>query len=169
MIAIESGRGWVLAPSSFEAVWATTRWGESPLYCNIGGPMSRSRKLVLRSTILGEGSDRVVCPRVRSVALDFGKKNPVTYVRRLSERLGYRSPEAARDALLGIFEPCICCVSKEIEPARVEQVAPEVLLEQALVLGLSTSALFDPTRPVIWTRTSLTRRLHLYEIGGFYA
>lgn len=168
MITMKSGKGRALDPASMQAVWAT-RWIEWPALCNSGGPMSRSRELVLRSTILGEGSGPVTCPRVRSVALDFGKKNPVAYVRRLSEGLGYRSPEAARDALLGIFEPCICCVSSEIEPTRVENLAPEVALEHALVLGLSTTALFDPTRPVIWTRASLTRRLHLYEIGRFYA
>jgi hypothetical protein len=60
-------------------------------------------------------------------------------------------------------------VSNEIAPDRVASLEPEVVLEQALVLGLSTKSLFDPTRPVIWTRASLTRRLNLYEVEGFYA
>ena len=36
-------------------------------------------------------------------------------------------------------------------------------------IGLCTDQLFDPQRPVIWTETSLTRALDLYDPRGFYA
>jgi hypothetical protein len=42
-------------------------------------------------------------------------------------------------------------------------------LYQALVLGLCTAWCYDPRRPVLWTRTSLTRQLELFDGRGFYA
>lgn len=172
MITIESGgRTGVDWPTDLvaNAAFWTARYVEPTLECNTGGPMSRSRELTLRSTILGDGVDQVSCPRVRTVALDFGEADPVPYVRALLAGLGYESPEAARSSLLPILQRCVCCVSNEIAPDRVDSLEPEVVLERALVLGLSTKSLFDPTRPVIWTRASLTRRINLYEVEGFYA
>jgi hypothetical protein len=172
VIAIESGRSrrvdW---PTSLvaSAMLETIRGVEPRLECNMGGPMSRSRELTLSSTILGDGVDHVSCPLVASVALDFGDADPVLYVWGLLEGLGYSSPEVARGSLLPILQRCVCCVSSKIAPDRVASLEPEVVLEQALVLGLSTKSLFDPSRPVIWTRASLTRRLNLYEVEGFYA
>jgi len=29
--------------------------------------------------------------------------------------------------------------------------------------------LFDPSRPVLWTQASLTRRLELFDMVGFYS
>ena len=40
---------------------------------------------------------------------------------------------------------------------------------KALLLGLCTAWQYDPSRPVLWTRASLTRRVELYEPAGFYA
>jgi hypothetical protein len=172
VIAIESGRSigvdWPPGLAVSEALPAP-RFVEPALECNMGGPMSRCRSLTLQSTILGDGVDHVSCPCVRSVALDFGEADPLPYVWGLLAGLGYSSPEAARGSLLPILQRCVCCVSNEIAPDRVASLEPEVVLEQALVLGLSTKSLFDPTRPVIWTRASLTRRLNLYEVEGFYA
>jgi hypothetical protein len=37
------------------------------------------------------------------------------------------------------------------------------------MLGLCTAHLYDPGRPVLWTRASLKRVLELFEPGGFYA
>ena len=47
--------------------------------------------------------------------------------------------------------------------------ADDSILEQALLLGLCTAFQYDPARPVLWTRASLTRRVELYEPAGFYA
>ena len=171
MIAIESASARVSGPISTGAALScgASRRVEPTLECNMGGPMSRSRELTLRSTILGDGVDHVSCPLVRSIALDFGDADPVPYVRGLMEALGYASPEEVRAELLPVLVRCVCCVSNELVPERVDALPPEVVLERALVLGLSTKSLFDPARPVIWTRASLLRRLALYEIEGFYA
>ena len=53
-------------------------------------------------------------------------------------------------------------------PCNIVSDKPEIVLRHALILGLSTAHLFDPGRPVIWTETSLTRRLELYNPLGFY-
>ena len=47
--------------------------------------------------------------------------------------------------------------------------APDDALFQALVLGLCTPWRYDPGRPVLWTRTSLTRQLELFNGQEFYA
>jgi hypothetical protein len=38
-----------------------------------------------------------------------------------------------------------------------------------MVLGLCTPFRYDPGRPLLWTRTSLTRRLELFSGQEFYA
>jgi hypothetical protein len=45
----------------------------------------------------------------------------------------------------------------------------EDVLCQALMLGLCTAQVFDPQRPVLWTETSLTRVVELFDPTGFYA
>jgi hypothetical protein len=144
------------------------RVGGELVKCNTGGPMSRSRHFCLNSSVLGSNSGPISCPKLRTVALDFGREDPVPYVRRLLEGLGYASPEAAKAALLPRTERCICCASSETYRTRVRNTRPETVLEKALVLGLSTPSVFDPARPVVWTRASLTRRLALYDVRGFY-
>jgi hypothetical protein len=52
---------------------------------------------------------------------------------------------------------------------RVGQGTDEAILSQALLLGLCNAWQYDPSRPVLWTRASLTRRIELYESAGFYA
>ena len=37
------------------------------------------------------------------------------------------------------------------------------------MLGLCTTQVFDPDRPVLWTTTSLTRFVELFDPRGFYA
>jgi hypothetical protein len=37
------------------------------------------------------------------------------------------------------------------------------------MLGLCTNQIFDPGRPVLWTATSLTRTVELFDQRGFYA
>ena len=51
----------------------------------------------------------------------------------------------------------------------VGRATDDSILEQALLLGLSTAFQYDPARPVLWTRASLTRRVELYEPAGFYS
>jgi hypothetical protein len=167
VIAINAGIGTATDPSTLEAIWAMQ--GLAPvLECNSGAPMSRSRNLNIRSTILGSDSGPIACPRVRMVALNFGDEDPVPRIWRLLEELGYPSPEVARVAYLESARVCACVTRDKIYRTTVETARPELVLEKALILGLSTPSLFDPARPVLWTRASLTRRLALYDIRGFY-
>jgi hypothetical protein len=43
------------------------------------------------------------------------------------------------------------------------------ILRCVLILGLCTPYLYDPSRPVLLTRASLTRCLELFEGEGYYA
>ena len=167
MIAINGGVGGVIEPAIPEAIWAMQGIGPV-LECNSGGPRSRSRELHLRATVLGSDSSSISCPKVRTVALNFGGEDPVARIWRLLKELGYPSPEAALEVHLQSARACVCCSFKGIARTAVETARPELVLEKALVLGLSTTSLFDPARPVIWTRASLTRRLALYDVRGFY-
>ena len=65
--------------------------------------------------------------------------------------------------------PCICRVDESLRPAPIGSMEPDDALFQAIVLGLCTPWRYDPGRPVLWTRTSLTRQLELFDAGGFYA
>jgi hypothetical protein len=167
VIAINAGVGAGTDPSTLEAIWAMQ--GIEPVFeCNSGGPRSRSRNLHLHSTILGSDSGPIVCPKVRTVALNFGVEDPVARIWRLLEELGFPSPEAAQAAYLESARVCVCITPDRVSRTTVETARPEGVLEKALILGLSTPSLFDPSRPVLWTRASLTRRLALYDIRGFY-
>ena len=167
MIGVEAGSAVGAGVIPIEMIWGR-EIGEPVLECNSGGPMSRRREFRLQTSVLGADSGPLSCPKLRTVALDFGGEEPVPYVRRLLEELGYASPEVAHAVLLAGAEPCMCCTSGEIYRTRVRDTRPETVLEKALVLGLSTTTLFDPARPVIWTRASLTRRLAFYDVRGFY-
>jgi len=150
-----------------ERIWDLQAW-ERAFECNSGAPMSRRRAFRLQTSVLGADSGPISCPKLRTVALDFGREDPVPYIRRLLEELGYASPEAAQEVLLSAAEPCVCCASAELYRTRVRDTRPETVLEKAVFLGLSTTSLFDPARPVIWTRASLTRRVAYYDFRGFY-
>ena len=66
-------------------------------------------------------------------------------------------------------EPCICRPDPAPSPAPVASLLAIDALYQALVLGLCTAWCYDPRRPVLWTRASLTRQLELFDGRGFYA
>lgn len=168
MIAIESTSGISADSLPPGFAWMVEAF-EAGIECNSGGPASRNREMNLRASVLGAGSQSLSCPMVRSVGLDFCGQDPVSYMRKLLQALDYESPEAARFALLLRAQPCVCRADPEIKPTRVKGARPELVLEQALVLGLSTTSLFDPARPVVWTRASLSRRLNLFDVRGFYA
>lgn len=167
MIAIEARKASGIAAIPIEVIW-DLQVGEPTSECNSGAPMSRRRAFRLQTSVLGADSGPISCPKFRTVALSFGWEDPVLYMRRLLAKLGYASPEAAQEVLLPAARPCVCTASAELYRTRVRDTRPETVLEKALILGLSTTFVFDPERPVIWTRTSLTRRLAYYDFGGFY-
>jgi hypothetical protein len=135
----------------------------------MGGPRSRTRSECIRSTVLGEDDGPIRCPQVLRVAIDFRSQTPMECVRTWLESAGFEDEEEARTvASLPTF-PCICRVDPTIKPAVARDLTAVEGLQLALVLGLCTPYLYDPQRPVMWTQASLTRRLVLYDGGGFYA
>ena len=109
------------------------------------------------------------CPRVLRVGLDFGRRSPLAYVRELLKACGYSDEQEARHALALPQEPCVCRPNPAPSPAPVASLLASDALYQALVLGLCTAWCYDPRRPVLWTRASLTRQLELFDGRGFYA
>lgn len=136
---------------------------------NSGGPRSRSRVEHLGTTVLGNDASPIRCPRVLRVALDFGFDNPLEVARALVRTCGYDDQEDARRAVALPASACICRVDAHAVRQRVADIAPDDALFQALVLGLCTPWQYDPRRPLLWTRSSLTRSLELFEAQGFYA
>jgi hypothetical protein len=136
---------------------------------NSGGPMSRGRKERISATLLGNDEGAVRCPRVLRLGLDFGRRSPLKYVRELLKACGFSDEQEARHALALPQEPCVCRPNPVPTPALVTSLVATDALYQALVLGLCTAWCYDPRRPVLWTRASLTRQLELFDGRGFYA
>jgi hypothetical protein len=135
---------------------------------NSGGPSSRSRSEIVKSSVLGRADTTIRCPRTFTLALDFGAADPRRTMDALLRRRRMRDPAElkARYALPG---PMLCIVNMNVTPLAVASADPDSVLRIALLLGLSTATFFDPARPVLWTTRSLQRRLQLYDMAGFYA
>jgi hypothetical protein len=138
-------------------------------FANSGGPSSRRRSERLAGTVLGTDDGAVRCPRVLRIGLDFGTRSPLACVHALLKTCGFADEREARDALVLLAEPCICRPDPAPTPLPVMSLPAGDALYQALVLGLCTAWCYDPRRPVLWTRASLTRQLELFDGGGFYA
>ena len=132
-------------------------------------PRSRTRTQHIRATVLGAGDGPLSCPLVIRVALDFGKRDPLVAVEALLRRARIREPEALRERFALPAEPCICREWREPVPLSVAEASRDEVLAQVLLLALCTPHHFDPRRPVLLTRASLTRRLELFAGRGFYA
>jgi len=157
-------------PSPAVPCWLPA-WGDDAFErdANAGGPMSRGRSERIAATLLGNDEGHVRCPRVIRVGLDFGRRSPLLYVRELLKACGFSDEQEARLALALPLEPCVCRPSPAPAPAPVTALLASDALYQALVLGLCTAWCYDPRRPVLWTRASLTRQLELFDGRGFYA
>ena len=136
---------------------------------NSGAPMSRTRNERIQSTLLGASRDRVGLPRVLSVALSFEALDPLDTVYHLLASMGIEDPEALRARYALPDEPCICQPSTNLKPLRVATAEPDEVLRQVALLGLCSAVHYDPRRPVLLTRASLTRRMVLYSGRGYYA
>jgi len=141
------------------------------IYANSGGPSSRQRTHTISSSILGKDDGFVRCPRIIRLGLLFKEaEDPVTVLTGILEEEGYGGPEALRGefslpAGRLICRPRAMCHDRLV----VRDGQRRRILEQALMLGLCTDQVFDPARPVLWTRTSLTRAVELFDPRGFYA
>ena len=146
--------------------------GRDPLarIANAGGPMSRTRTERIQCSLLGQDAGWIRCPSVICLGLDFGRRDPLAALRRLLRAEGLPTPEDLRPRVLVPERPLIC---RPLAPAVgrlvVKEAEPDEVLRQALLLGLCTAHRFDPERPVLWTRTSVTRALELFDPEGFYA
>lgn len=137
--------------------------------CNTGGPMSRTRTQGIRSRLLGRRDGKLRCPSLLRLGLDFRDEGPLQAVERLLAESGFRHREAAREALLPDLPRRLCVQTPGIVPLQAPRADPLEVLRQALMLGHCTAWLYDPARPLIWTRTSLLRRVELFETEDFYA
>ena len=136
---------------------------------NSGGPRSRSRTQRLTTTVLGDEAGPIRCPSVLRVGLDFGDADPLAIIRDLLRNCGFDDEAEARAAVALPPAPCICRADAFVPAKPITALEPDAALYQALVLGLCTPWRYDPERPVLWTRTSLTRRLELFSGQEFYA
>ena len=147
------------------------RLAEEDVYwrCNSGGPASRTCTQRLRASILGKHDGVTLCGRVTRLALDFGRSDPLKVMEALLRKHGLEHAEQLREVFDPSEERCICRLDLRPQRLRVTFADPREVLRQALLLGLCTTVLYDPERPVLWTRSSLSRCLELYDAGGFYA
>ena len=141
-----------------------------PVFANSGAPMSRRHREHLTSSLLGPRDPFVKIPLVLRVGIWFGvQTDPRRFVEGLLIEAGYDSPEDLRDhydhpprRLMARPAP------GHFTPKDIRFERPEIILREALILGLSTQAIYDPNRPVTWTAASLTRYLELYDPTSFY-
>ena len=137
--------------------------------CNSGGPASRTCTQRLQASILGKHDGVTLCWRVTRLALDFGRADPLKVMDALLRKHGLEHAEQLREVFNPSEDRCICRLDPRPQRLLVANADPNEVLRQALLLGLCTTVLYDPERPVLWTRSSLSRCLELYDGGGFYA
>ena len=138
-----------------------------PYVCNFPmGPPPLTAQI--RSSVLGKGDGPVACRRVLTLGLNFLDLPPVDTMKSLLYKGGYTTPDELRDQYNLPEGRLLCRVATRGRRLNVTTASRALVLEQALLLGLCTSVMFDPGRPVIWTAASLTRHLELYDPAGFY-
>ncbi len=139
------------------------------LRTNSGGPSSRRRTERVTGSLLGQSEGSILCPRREVLALWFGKAEPVAAMYAILGNMGLRHPEELRPTFGRGLSCRVCRTAASPSPLDVASADVVDVLRQAFMLGLCSSVLFDPTRPVLWTQASLTRSLELFDMSGFYA
>ena len=144
-----------------------------PWLMNMGSPMTRRHEEQISGSLFGkpgghdDGGARLACSM--TIGLRFEPNdNPLEIVRAHMKSEGYSSQEELKLKFSIPAISMLCVVAALPEKIQVTPKHKNFLLN-ALILGLCTATHYDPTRPVIWTRTSLTRQLKLFTLGGFYA
>lgn len=141
---------------------------------NYGNPSPRSKhREQLTTTCFGDERKQIHFPYVRRLGLLF----PTAWSPRqtLIALLGAQGMESPEELRARFAVPPVVLAIRALPRALsgflvdVQTERPALILEQALLLGLCAPTFFDPQRPVIWTDTSLTRRVELYRVGDFYA
>jgi hypothetical protein len=133
--------------------------------------MSRTRKQQVASSLLGTHADHSNrCPLHRTLGLCFDEAaSAVRAVESLMHSVGLNDTAGLRKLFtLPDFALMARPAHAAVAPVCVGADNTMQVLEQALWLGLCSPYLFDPSRPVVWTETSLRRRVELFEPAGFY-
>jgi hypothetical protein len=154
-----------------DKLWAQYDTVKARYHTNSGGPASRRRtEQVVASVLRSEYSARFRLPHVVRAGLHFGDRDPLQAVLESLARIGLDDAENLRERFAPPATPLIARVVPHARfGAQVGRSSDETILQQALLLGLCTAYQYDPARPVLWTRASLTRRVELYEPARFYA
>jgi len=142
----------------------------SVIRANSGAWMSRTRQEKICSSLLGQDDGNIKCPRRIVLGLEFEDTHPVSCLESILVAEGFRDPEELRKEFQ-IPQGTLICRLAPHPPRRlrVARCRPATVLRQALLLGLCTWEVFNPARPVMWTETSLTRALELFDPRGFYS
>jgi hypothetical protein len=123
----------------------------------------------IRSTLLGKDDGQIRCPRIIRIGFDLtADQDPLAILENLLAEEGYANPEDLREGIAIPDRPYICRCDTRTPECTLSSPRIEIL-HNALLLGLCTDQFFDPDRPVIWTRKSLSRRFELFDPEGFYA
>jgi len=141
-------------------------------WCNFGAPRNRTRTSRIQTTLFGDTEKKISWQWHERVGLIFEEgHSPLEYIENLLTESGFRSPDELRRAfeIPSNFLACRMLRNKETGFVKANSAPAEVVLRQALILGYCGPDFYDPTRPVIWTRSRLVRKLELYETGDFYA
>jgi len=129
-----------------------------------------ARYLCCPQGLLRDEGSRIRLPQVIRAGLHFGDRDPLQAVLESLARTGLDDAELLRERFKAPATPLL---ARTVPDARwgvqVARGTDESILQQALLLGLCSAWQYDPSRPVLWTRASLTRRVELYEPAGFYA
>ena len=129
--------------------------------------LRRTRVEHIYSSLLDKNHGEIRCPRIIRLGFYLPGDDLLDYLNDLIVAEGYSSSEDLRDDITIPEKRYICRPTKERAPCSLNAPRTEVL-RHALMLGLCTSQLYDPSRPVIWTRNSLTRVVDLFDPEGFY-
>jgi len=82
---------------------------------------------------------------------------------------GLSEPGALRERIAVPALPLVAAPAPSTDTHGVDPDGDsEALLEDLLLLGLSSATMYDPGRPVLWNRASLGRRLLLLDMRGFH-
>jgi hypothetical protein len=150
--------------------WDLLNEAKARVWANTGGPASRRRTERVRASLLRDEAAQIRLPRVIRAGLHFGEREPLDAVLEALARAGLDDAELLRNRFAAPGAPLLVRVVPDARwGVRVARASDDSILEQALLLGLCTAYQYDPARPVLWTRASLTRRVELYEPAGFYA
>jgi len=153
-----------------ETLFNVTSLAKSRHEANSGGPASRRRTENVLASLLRDDTSPIKLPRVIRAGIHFRGRDPLDAVLAAMARTGLDDAEQLRARYDSPNVPLLVRVVPDARwGARIDGSSDDAVLQQALLLGLCTGWQYDPSRPVLWTRASLTRRVELFEATGFYA